>query len=158
MKPWQNPSRRPESEEETFRLLREICRFREKLQAARNELAREFGLTDARWLVLDTVEDKARTTSSIGRFLGLTRQSVQRTVRHLAGDGFVTLGHNPDHARARLVTISEKGALALGKLRKKQADWVSGLAGNMEPGNIRMITGTLRGLISRIEKPEKKDT
>ena len=132
----------------------ETFRFHDALLAARDELANEFGLTNARWQVLGAVWDAPRTVSSVARFIGLTRQSVQRTTLRLAEDGFVELADNPEHARAKLVMLTEKGDSTLQSLSKRQAAWVSELAEDLPPVNIRIGVGMIRGLINRLEKAD----
>ena len=72
-------------------------------------LARELEQTAARWHLLSVVSDGPRTVASAARRLGLTRQSVQRVVDDLAAAGQVRLGVNPDHARAPLVILTDRG-------------------------------------------------
>ena len=154
MKRWNMASIRSQSGEETARLILETFRFHDVLMAAGDTLAREFGLTGARWQVLGVVWDKPRTVSSVARFMGLTRQSVQRTTLRLAKDGFIKLEGNPEHARAKLVTLTDKGTSTLQKLSEKQAAWVSELAEDMAPANIRIGVGMMRGLINRLDETD----
>jgi len=155
MKEWQTAPKRTQSGEETTRLILETFRFHGALLAAGDELTREFGLTSARWQVLGAVWDDPRTVSGIARFMGLARQSVQRTVQRLEKDGFIKLQDNPDHARARLVALTKNGETTLQELSKKQADWVSDLSNGIEPVNIRIGVGIMRGLTNRLTEPEE---
>lgn len=154
MKTWQMASENSKSGEEVTRLMLETFRFHDTLLAARDELANEFGLTNARWQVLGAVWDAPRTVSSVARFMGLTRQSVQRTIMRLAEDGFIELGDNPEHVRAKLVTITEKGETTLQNLSEKQATWISELAEDIPPVNIRIGVGIIRGLINRLKETD----
>lgn len=154
MKEWQTASERSKSGEEVARLMLETFRFHNALLAAGDELTSEFGLTNARWQVLGAAHDAPRTVSAIARFMGLTRQSVQRTILRLVTDGFIELVDNPEHARARLVTFTDKGLSALQGLSEKQAAWVAGLAKDIPPANIRIGVGMMRGLIRRLEEAD----
>src|SRR5947208_9580394 len=52
-----------------------------------------------------------RTLSAhIARQMGLTRQSVQRTVDLLAADGLVAFADNQHHRRAKLVDFTPRGS------------------------------------------------
>lgn len=156
MKSWQIPSIQTRSGQETMRLVVEISRLHERLSSAWDELSQEFGLTNARWQVLGAIRDEPRTASGIARFMGLTRQSVQRTVVALEADGFVALSENPDHARARLAGLTDKGAETLAALDEKLVQWVNALAGEMEPANMRIATGIMRGLVNRLVDPKSE--
>jgi DNA-binding MarR family transcriptional regulator len=86
-------------------------------------LARELDQTAARWHVLSVVSDGLRTVASSARRLGLARQSVQRVVDDLAAGGLVDLVDNPDHARAPLVALTDRGRTTLDTLiRRSDAD------------------------------------
>src|SRR5215831_12004560 len=63
------------------------------------------GLTAARWQVLGAIAlaDRPLTVPQIARRMGLTRQSVHATVRHLVEEGSVELAPNADHRRSQLV-------------------------------------------------------
>lgn len=150
MKAWQTTSDISRSGDEAIRLIRETFRLYGVLMEAGDCLTRESGLTTARWQVLGAVWDGGRTVSAIARSMGLTRQSVQRTVTRLEADGFVELRDNPDHVRARLVILTEKGEGTLRDMAGHQAAWISRLTRDMEPANIRIATGILRGLGSRL--------
>lgn len=154
MKAWQKSPQRSQSGEEATRLILETFRFHGALMAAGDELTHEFGLTSARWQVLGAIWDASRTVSSIARFMGLTRQSVQRTTLRLEADGFVTMQPNPEHKRARLVVLTTKGRDTLEQLSDKQAAWVSALSEDMQPANIRIAVGILRGLGNRLTEPD----
>lgn len=154
MTAWKTASERGSSDDEIRRLILETFRLHGAVFAAENALASEFGLTSARWQVLGAVWDTDRTLSGIARSMGLTRQSVQRTTLRLVADGFVELRDNPDHARAKLVSLTEKGADTLQKISEKQAQWVSSLAEDMEPANIRIAVGMMRGLLNRLSTLE----
>lgn len=72
-------------------------------------LAHELDQTAARWHVLSVVSDGPRTVASAARRLGLTRQSVQRVADDLIATGQVALRANPDHSRAPLVALTDRG-------------------------------------------------
>lgn len=152
MKHWHSNVRRTPEGEETTRLILETLRLSNALMTAGDDLAREFGLTSARWQVLGAVRDEPRTISGIARFLGLTRQSVQRTVHRLEQDGFVELVENPDHRRAHLVSPADLGRTTLEALSEKQTAWVNEIARDMASANIRIATGILRGLGNRLRE------
>jgi DNA-binding MarR family transcriptional regulator len=154
MNPQINPDRTRSGEEMTHLML-ETFRLHDALLVAGDGLAAEFGLTRARWQVLIAIRDNERTVSGIARAMSLSRQSVQGTTRRLERDGFIELKDNPDHARAKLVFLTETGETALRKLFEKQTIWVADLAKGMEPANIRIGVGMMRGLISRLTETDR---
>lgn len=148
---------RTDSGEEAKRLLAEVSRLHSALLAAADHMARPYGLTAARWDVLAAVRDEPRTVSGVARLLGLTRQSVQRSVARLEADGFVHLADNPHHRRSMLVVPTDSGAKTLAALAGERARWLDAAAHGLEPVNLRMATGLVRGLAkgaARLDAPE----
>src|SRR5687768_7317767 len=85
------------------------------------------GLTSARWQVLGAIAlaDRPLTVPQIARQMGLTRQSVHATVKHLIKDGLVELEPNADHRRSQLVRMTERGSRRYEALDERQAEWVA---------------------------------
>src|SRR5262249_55612743 len=100
------------------------------LLAAGDELTAAAGLTAARWQVLGALAlaERPLTVPQIARRMGLTRQSVHATVRHVVDEGFVELAPNADHRRSQLVRLTEEGSATYSALDHRQAAWVNRLA------------------------------
>jgi DNA-binding MarR family transcriptional regulator len=122
------------------------------MAASEDELAGRYGLTAARARVLETLDNGPVTVAQLARTMGLTRQSVQRSVNRLVRDGFARLGPNPDHARARLARITKTGGSALNHLVEDRSRWLGELARDMAAPNLRIAVGVLRGLHARVEE------
>ena len=79
-------------------------------------IAARQGQTAARWHVMSVLSGSPMSVSAAARRLGLTRQSVQRVVDHLATSGHVVLAADPTDRRAPLVTLTPQGHHALADL------------------------------------------
>lgn len=90
-----------------------------------DELAKDIGLTSALWQVLHTIDPTPLPMPQIARTIGVTRQSVLRTVNVLVKKGFVALGPNPHHQRAKLVTLQEEGKKRLDIARSRHIVWAN---------------------------------
>ena len=77
------------------------------------DLAGPVGLTGAWWQVLASVLRDPMSVADIARFIGNSRQAVQRIADRLVDEGLVEFQHNPAHARAKLVAPTEKGRSAV---------------------------------------------
>lgn len=77
------------------------------------DLAGPVGLTGAWWQVLASVLREPMSVADISRFVGNTRQAVQRIADRLVDEGLVEFHDNPAHARAKLVAPTEKGRSAV---------------------------------------------
>src|ERR1700686_3975617 len=93
-------------------LVLEIFRLNGLLVASGDALVAGVGLTSARWQVLGAaalLQGRA-PVAHIANFMGLTRQSVQRTADELEKAGIIEFNPNPHHKRARLVTLTPKAS------------------------------------------------
>lgn len=73
------------------------------------DLARPVGLTGAWWQVLASVLREPMSVAGIARFIGNSRQAVQRIADRLVDEGLVEFLDNPAHARAKLLAPTNKG-------------------------------------------------
>lgn len=109
-----------------------------------------FGLTGARWQVMKVAARQALTVSQIARRLGLKRQSVQRTVDQLAGQGLVELAPNADHQRASLVGLSAEGRRILASLESRQHAWLGRCLRGLGRAELESLAHSLGGLSERV--------
>jgi DNA-binding MarR family transcriptional regulator len=138
-----------------------VFRLNGQFLTVSDELAREAGLTAARWQVLGAVLREPRTVAGIARTMGITRQSVQRIADIMVEQGLAAYGPNPAHRRAKLLHATDEGRAAIGKIDPGHA-W---LAGRLESAlGTEQFTETVRVLeqlskaldtISGEEPPER---
>lgn len=124
------------------------------LLAAGDSLSSEVGLSSALWQVLGALKESPRTVSQIGRVMGLTRQSVQRSVNILKEDGLVELVRNPDHQTSPLVRMTAKGEEAYRKVMCLQIEWSNGLGERLKVDELKVATRAVRTLLETLENGE----
>jgi DNA-binding MarR family transcriptional regulator len=90
------------------------------------------------------------TVSQIARRLGLKRQSVQRTVDQLAGQGLVELAPNADHQRASLVGLSVEGQRILAELESRQQAWLGRCLRGLGKAELDSLARSLDALTERV--------
>ncbi len=110
----------------------------------------DFGLTGARWQVMQVVAKRPLTVSQVARRLQLQRQSVQRTVDHLRGEGIVEITHNVDHARAGLVALTRAGRKTLDALQQRQQAWVQRSLKGLDRADLAALGVGLADLAARV--------
>ncbi|HXY57862.1 MAG TPA: MarR family transcriptional regulator [Methylocystis sp.] len=128
--------------------------FHGALVAAGDKFSAVVGLTTARWQVLGALSRAGRpeTVSNIARFMGLARQSVQRTADELAKLGLVAYETNPHHKRAPLVRLTEKGQAAFRQISDMRAPWVNALAAELDAEEIAVTTRLLKALRQKFDE------
>jgi DNA-binding MarR family transcriptional regulator len=109
-------------------LVLETFRFNGQLLAAGDQLTKELGLSSALWQVLGAIKEEPLPMAQIARNMGLTRQSVRRTVNVLLKRECVEFQENPDHQRAKLVALTSQGRILLDRAMQINADWADRMA------------------------------
>lgn len=127
-------------------LILEVFPLHGDILTAGDKIGAELGLTSALWQVLGALEDAPLTVPQIGRVMGLTRQSVQRSINIMERDGLVELILNPDHKTSSLVQMSAKGRTTFQKIMHLQVLWSNKLAEGMKADELKTAIRVLRSL------------
>jgi DNA-binding MarR family transcriptional regulator len=103
-------------------------------------LAKPAGQTLARWLVMETVQDRPATVAQIARTLLLARQGIQRLADLLVRDGLAAYEDNPAHRRAKLLRITPSGRATLRTIQTAQAAWADALGATIGEAELRQAS------------------
>lgn len=133
-----------------------IFRANGRLLRVGDRMARDLGLTAARWQVLGAIDAGPKTVAQIARDYELTRQGILWVVQSMLKDGFVELVKNPDHRRAKLVQYTEKGRQTYQEMSRRQTLWVNGLGESFNVEEIAAALNTVRrlGEVAMVEDEE----
>ncbi|MFN3512637.1 MAG: MarR family winged helix-turn-helix transcriptional regulator [Phenylobacterium sp.] len=142
------------SSEALTRFVLEIERTQAQLAADSDRLLAELGLTTARWRVLQALNaaGKPRTVAQLARDLGVARQGVQRLADELAASGHIGYVPNPDHARAKLAEMTERGRNAAAEALQRKAFQAEALAQGLSPEWLEIGTELARLVARRSAK------
>ena len=135
----QPPSRTPAGDAFTT-LLGQVIGLTRRFTTAGEALAKPAGQTLARWLVLETIQDRPATVAQIARTLHLARQGVQRLADLLVRDGLAAYEDNPAHRRAKLLRITPAGHTALRTIQTAQAAWDDALGDRIGEQELRQAS------------------
>ena len=115
------------------------------------QLVKSLGLTIARWKILGALaySESAMTVPDIARVMGQSRQAVQRLSNEMLGDGLLKAQPNPEHKRAKLLTLTDKGKQAYGQAMQKQIPWVNSLASDIKQTDLEIASSVLKKLIAQ---------
>ncbi|CAK1696273.1 DNA-binding MarR family transcriptional regulator [Vibrio crassostreae] len=132
----------------------EIFKVSGLLNAEGDKLTEELGLSSARWKVMGAIEksDDLVTVSQIARIMGQSRQATQRVTDIMVKDGLLTWLDNPNHKKAKLVNMTEKGKEAYALLDKKQEVWAESGAEGIERDELDKALITLKKMATFLDK------
>ena len=128
----------------------EIFRLHGRIMKAGDLMVRPIGLTSSRWQVLGSLPHNKASVSEIARYMGLQRQSVQRTIDVLRRDGLVELVNNPNHQRAKLAVLTPSGASKIREVNKIRDEWIRRSVGGFSATELDTAHQFLRRLRTRL--------
>jgi DNA-binding MarR family transcriptional regulator len=134
------------------RLVLQMLRVASGLTVAGDTLARDFGLSAARWLVMGAIRDGAKTISEIARERGLARQSVQETVNDMARQKLVVLSRSAEDGRSKLVRLTPRGLGMFTALTESWAERANRAARRFSRAELAAADDIVRRIGADIEK------
>lgn len=123
---------------------------------AGDTIAKPLGLSVAKWHVLGRANHKDRTVAEIARYIGVSRQSVQRIVNDLEKDGLVVFKPKTSDARTKLVILTNKGQNALRGLYAADKRWSAQLMQELEPSRLHQLSCELNDISKELAKYSKR--
>ena len=131
----------------------EIFKLGGTLVAEGDRITSEYGLTSARWKVLGAISlaGSPLTVPQIARAKGLTRQGVQRLVDIMHKDGLLEFLENPEHKRAKLISLSKLGKKSYEKLDQKQKKWARSNTHQMNKDELEATLSVLKKVSGQFE-------
>lgn len=126
----------------------EIFKLSGTLSTEGDLLAKPQGISSARWKILGALSfsDTPLTVSQIARSMGQSRQSVQRLVDVMFQDGLLSFEDNPEHKRAKLVSMTPRGESIYANMEAIQIPWANEKSANIDSEDLEITLKTLRQL------------
>ncbi|MGW6454758.1 MarR family winged helix-turn-helix transcriptional regulator [Streptomyces sp. NPDC055078] len=110
-----------------------VFRLNGQFLSVSDRMAKDVGLTAARWQVLGAVLSAPQPVAGIARTMGLTRQSVQRIADLLVEHGLAAYEPNPAHRRAKALRATDEGLAAVSRLAPAHTELAARLATALGP-------------------------
>ncbi len=124
----------------------EVFKLSGLLTAEGDKITEAQKLSSARWKILGslTISGFPLTVPQIARMMGQTRQAVQRLVDIMHKGGLLAFLRNPDHKRAKLVTLTAKGKEIYAKLEEKQIPWANQYSSHIDETDLAITRATIK--------------
>jgi DNA-binding MarR family transcriptional regulator len=135
-------------------LLMSVIQLTRRFTTVGEALAKPADQTLARWLVLETIQDRPATVAQIARSLYLARQGVQRLADLLVRDGLAVYEANPAHRRAKLLRLTPQGRSTLRTIQTAQAAWADALGTELGQADLQQASILLDRVLQALRKPE----
>lgn len=132
----------------------EVFKLSGLLVSEGDRMGSEFGISSARWKILGALSlaVEPQTVPQIARSMGLTRQAVQRLVDAMHEDNLLLFLENPDHKRARLISLSALGKAVYSKLDDKQSGWARTCSTGITKAELETTLSVLERISAAIDR------
>jgi DNA-binding MarR family transcriptional regulator len=119
-----------------------------------DQMGSEYGISSARWKILGALSlaGEPQTVPQIARSMGLTRQAVQRLVDAMHENELLLFNENPDHKRAKLISLSKFGKAVFSKMDEKQSRWAMKYSVGITKAELETTLSVLKRISGSIDR------
>ena len=139
-------------EQEIQRAIASLQRLSEAFGERRAQLAREAGITETQWRLLESVEDEAFLPSLFARRRACTPAAVSQTLRQLLDAGLVHVRIGEDDARQRIYALTPRGRRVLRRLRDSRTRAIAAIWRPLHARPLRAFVRFADELAERLER------
>jgi DNA-binding MarR family transcriptional regulator len=134
-------------------LIRTVLRMNATVQKSGTRLMRGTGMTNARWQTMSDLSalEKPVTVSELARYMGLTRQAIQRLTDDMASDGLVEFVPNPGDARAMHLLLTEAGKVAYDEALEREWQWTNAIAEGFDTEQLAAAVALLEAITQKMQ-------
>lgn len=134
-------------------LIRAVIRMNATVQKSGTRLMRGTGITNTRWQLLSELFalEKRVTVSELARYMGLTRQAVQRLADDMVSDGLVEFAENLGDARAMHLLLTEAGRVAYHDALEREWQWTNAIAADFDAEQIARAVALLEAVTQKMQ-------
>ncbi|MBN3908090.1 MAG: MarR family transcriptional regulator [Nostoc sp. NMS1] len=134
-------------------LIRAVLRMNATVQKSGTRLMRGTGITNARWQTLSELcaLEKPVTVSELARYMGLTRQAVQRLADDMVSDGLLEFAANSGNARSMHLLLTEAGKSAYDDALEREWQWTNAIAEDFDAEQITHSVALLGAITQKMQ-------
>jgi len=122
----------------------------------REQLAREVGLTDSQWGLLEEISSEHFMPSLFAVQQASTRGAVSKIIRQLIDKGLITVLVSKDDGRQRKYELTQKGKRVMAQLREKRERAIHDIWLKLDRAEVLAFAAVGDEIATRIEQYLKK--
>ena len=134
----------------TFRAIEQVQQLAALLSKRRVQLAKQAGLTEAQWRILEGIATEHFMPSMFAREQDHTPGAVSKLVRQLLTKKLIRVSISPQDGRQRDYELTAKGRKALDRLHGLREQAIEEIWGDLPIEDLQALTQVNELLISRI--------
>ena len=137
---------------ETRRAIAALQRLGDLLAERRAQLARESGLSETQWRVLEEIAAPGFLPSLFARRAETTPAAVSKVLRQLLDRGLVVASIDEGDARQRRYALTPAGQRALARIAEAREDAVREVWADLEPRALRRFAELAEEIAQRLSR------
>lgn len=141
---------------DTLDAIAALKRVAELFSERRLQLARESGITETQWQVLEEVDEESFMPSIFARRRSCTPAAVSRTLRQLLERDLVRASIGESDGRQRVYRLTPRGRRALEKLTARRQQAIESIWSPMRRTDLRSFTRLANDLANRLQDYAEK--
>ncbi len=141
-----------QSRRDAHRAIDSLRRLTELFTRRRQQLARDAGITETQWQVLEEVSGETFMPSMFARRRDTSPAAVSRTLRQLLDGDFVRVTIGTDDGRQRVYRLTAKGQRALERLAQRRSEAIVAIWAPFGGEELRRFSKFADELADRLEQ------
>jgi DNA-binding MarR family transcriptional regulator len=137
---------------DTHRAIASLQRLTALFGERRRQLAREAGLTETQWQVLEEVKGEEFMPSMFARRRSTSAAAVSRTLRQLLDEGLVEASIGAEDGRHRVYRLTARGRRVLERLDRSRARAIEAVWEPFATRDLREFNRFADALADRLER------
>jgi len=133
------------------RAIEALQRLADLLGERRSQLARDAGLTEQQWRVLEEIAAPGFLPSLFARRTETTPAAVSKVLRQLLDKGFATVSIAARDARQRRYELTAKGRKALTRIEAARQEAVARVWASLDPRDVKRFAELGEELAERLD-------
>lgn len=140
------------------RAIAQLQRLTELFQQRRAQLAKQVGLTEQQWLVMEEVSTEHFMPSMFARNQASSAAAVSKIIRQLIDKGMISVSISENDGRQREYELTPSGKRAMSALRQRRQEAINAIWVEFDSQKLSQFADTSELLISAIEAYSQKET
>ncbi len=141
---------------DTLDAIAALQRVAELFSERRLQLARQSGITETQWQVLEEVGEESFMPSMFARRRSCTPAAVSRTLRQLLERDLVRASIGESDGRQRVYRLTPKGRRAMQNLAERRQQAIDSIWAPLRRSDLRSFTRLVNDLADRLEDYTEK--
>lgn len=144
--------------QQIHRAIGQLQRLTELFQQRRAQLAKQVGLTEQQWLVMEEISTEHFMPSMFARSQESSAAAVSKIIRQLIDKELISVSISENDGRQRQYELTTQGKRVMSALRQRRQKAIDAIWADIDPKKLSLFADISQQLVSAIEAYSQKET